>query len=163
MQGFVRRSVFFAAFAALLAATACAQSSHEPSAVATSEGVSAYLGVVPSAVVRGEHPDQVLHPSMPAGDAHLVVALYDALSGARIESAAVEAVIQGERHRAQRTIRLEPMRVNGAASFGGFVSLARNDRYHVDVLVRLPSDEREIRLEFLFDAQSLPAARPSLT
>lgn len=74
-------------------------------------------------------------------------------------SAAVEAVIQGERHRAQRTIRLEPMRINGAATFGGLVSLAQNDRYHVDVLVRLPGNEREIRSQFLFDARGLAASR----
>lgn len=159
MQRIVRRVFFSAAFAALLAAAACAQPSHEPSAAATNEGVSAYLGVVPSAVVRAEHPERVLHPSMPSGDAHIVVALYESVSGARIENAAVEAVIQGERHRARRTIRLEPMRIDGTVTFGGFVSLARNDRYHVDVLVRLPGDEREIRLEFLFDAHSLPSAR----
>ena len=159
MQGIVRRSISSGLFAALLAVGACTQPSHQPSGAATSEGVSAYLGVVPSAVVRAEHLDRILHPSMAAGDTHIVVALYDAASGTRIDNAAVEAVIQGERHRAQRTIRLEPMRIDSTVTFGGFVSLARNDRYHVDVLVRLPDDDREIRLEFLFDARSLPAAR----
>lgn len=154
-----RRCAFVVVAGLALAASACTQPSHQPSAVATREGVTAYLGVVPSALVRAEHPDRVLHPSSPVGDTHIVAALYDAQSGARMENASVEAVIRGERHRGARRIRLEPMRIENTQTYGGFISLARNDRYHVDLLVRTPGAEREIRLEFLFDARSLPAAR----
>lgn len=151
-----RRYALLAGLAAASALAACGQPSHQPSSVETSNGVTAYLGVVPSAIVRAQHPDRVLHPSAPMGDTHIVVALYDAVSGARIENAAVEAVIQGERHRAAHRIRLEPMRIDGTLTYGGFVSLAHNDRYHIDVLIRPASSTQETRIQFLFDAQSLP-------
>jgi hypothetical protein len=120
-----------------------------------SGAVTGYLGVVPSAVVRAEHSESALHPSAPTGDAHLIVALFDAGTGARIQDAAVEAVVRGERHRALRRIRLEPMRINDTVTYGGFVSFARNDRYHVNVIARRPGSE-ETQLQFVIDARALP-------
>ena len=152
------RRILLAVIAAGAGAAACSQPSHLPSTVATSEGVTAYLGIVPSALVRAEHPERVLHPSAPFGEAHIVVALYDAQSGQRIENASVEAVMRGERHRGARRIRLEPMRIENTITYGGFVSLARNDRYHVDIAVSLQGSERPIEMQFLFDVRSLPRA-----
>lgn len=130
---------------------------HETMFVQTADGVTAYLGVTPSALIAAHPPDHAerrMHAGLGTGNAHVMVALFDAETGARIEDAAVEATLRGERHRGARRLRLEPMRIEGALAYGGFTTLAR-DRYHLTIETRR-QDRQPARLIFVYDAAASP-------
>lgn len=148
----------FIAALALMALTACAPAPrHETMFVQTTDGVTAYLGVAPSALIATHapsHAERRMHAGEGGGNAHVMIALFDADTGARIEDAAVDASLRGERHRGARRLRLKPMRIEGALAYGGFTTLAR-DRYHLSIEARRP-DQPVARLNFVYDAGALP-------
>ncbi len=111
--------------------------------VQTSDGLSIYLGVVPAAVVRGhpaDHPETQMHGGVPGGShsMHIVAAVFDKVSGARITRANVVAHIL-EPGGIQRSVRLQPMTVAGALTFGGYTSFARGIDYRIGIQVQRPS------------------------
>jgi hypothetical protein len=119
----------------------------------TGDGLAAYLGVQPAQIVRGHpsaHPERRMHGGPPAGrhDYHLVVAVFDAASGARIEDAEVTAVVSGLGHVGRTSIRLEPMRLADAVTYGGFVTLPGTDQYTIAVEVLRRGQGAPVRLEF---------------
>ncbi len=139
-----------------LALSACAPP-HETAFVQTADGVTGYLGIAPSAITAAHAPEHVerrMHVAMPTGNAHVMIALFDADTGARIEDAAVEATLRGERHGGGHSLRLEPMRIEGALTYGGFANLTR-DRYHLSIEARR-QDRQTARLNFSYDAAALP-------
>lgn len=102
-----------------------------------------YLAVVPAAILRGhppEHTGRGLHGGAPEGRYvhHLLVALFDAATGARITVAGVTAVVHGLRHTPEDRIGLEPMTVGGAQAYGGFATLPARDYYRIEVEVLRP-------------------------
>lgn len=137
---------------------ACGNPSHQPSFVQSRDGMTAYLGVVPRAVIVEHapgHPERSMHAAEHVGDAHLTVAIYDNASGLPVEDALVDAVIRSDHPAAGYSLRLEPMRIENFVTYGGFVSLAPEDRYHVDLSIRRSTNGRATRLTFLFDAASI--------
>ncbi|CAN7342559.1 hypothetical protein [Rhizobium sp. LjRoot258] len=90
---------------------------------------SVYLGVLPAAMVRGhpkEHPEASLHDGTPGGahQYHIVVAIFDARSGARIENAEVTAIVSGLGHVGTKPIELQPIAITGTISYGNSRCLA---------------------------------------
>ncbi|HWA23708.1 MAG TPA: hypothetical protein VG735_15045 [Caulobacterales bacterium] len=144
--------------------TSACHSANEPlSSEQHVDGLVGYLGVMPAAIVRAhpaDHPEASMHAAAPRGNAHLVIALYDQ-AGARIEDAAVDAVVSGERHHGGHQTRLEPMRIEGVVTYGAFLNLDERDRYHVDVAIRRGDALRAIHMRFLFDAAALAVADPT--
>lgn len=66
----------------------------------TSDGVAVYLGIVPAAVVRGHpsgHTEGAMHGGAGSGrhQQHIVVAVFDAETGMRVENARVSVRIAG--------------------------------------------------------------------
>lgn len=53
-------------------------------------------------------------------------------------------------------MRLEPMRIQNFVTYGGFMPLAADDRYHIDLSIRRSTNGRATRMTFLFDAASIP-------
>lgn len=159
----LRRALSIRTIAAAALATAIAACNPAPSEglfVQSADGLTGYLGVAPSAVVAAhppEHAERRMHAAARSGNAHLLVALFDDSSGQRVEDAAVEAIVRGDRHGGARRVRLEPMRVDGALTYGGFTTLAA-ERYHVDVQVRVQGAPRVVHLRFILDAAALPSA-----
>lgn len=110
--------------------------------VQTADGLTIYLGVVPAAVVRGHptgHPEAQMHGGAPGGShsMHIVAAVFDKASGARITRADVVAHIL-EPGGIQRSVRLQPMTVAGALTFGGYTSFARGIDYRIGIRVQRP-------------------------
>ncbi|MCB4824477.1 hypothetical protein [Roseicella aerolata] len=102
-----------------------------------------YLGVVPAAVVRGhppEHAGKGMHGGAPEGRYvhHLLVAVFEETTGARVTDAAVAATIRGRRHSPETRIALEPMALDGTTIYGGFATLPPRDYYRLTVEVRRP-------------------------
>lgn len=110
--------------------------------VQTADGLTIYLGVVPAAVVRGHptgHPEAQMHGGAPRSShsMHIVAAVFDKASGARITKATVTAHIL-EPGGIQRSVRLRPMTVDGALTFGGYTSFARGIDYRIGIRVDRP-------------------------
>lgn len=110
--------------------------------VQTADGLTIYLGVVPAALVRGHptgHPEAQMHGGAPGSShsMHIVAAVFDRKSGARITKANVVAHIL-EPGGIQRSVRLQPMTVAGALTFGGYTSFARGIDYRIGIRVDRP-------------------------
>src|SRR3972149_6703718 len=64
----------------------------------TADGLAVSLGIIPAAMVRGHpkgHPEQAMHEGVPRGahEYHVTVAIFDAASGERLETAEVDATV----------------------------------------------------------------------
>ena len=121
----------------------------------TADGIAAYLGVLPAQVVRGHaqaHPEGSMHGGAPGGrhSDHLVVALFDAASGDRIEDAEVTATVAGLGHVGSVRLRLEPMTIAGTVTYGEFVTFAGNDRYTISLEITLPGRDQPVRIDFVY-------------
>lgn len=115
--------------------------------VKTVDDLTIYLGVMPAAIVRGheEELNAAVRAGLPRSSAHnvhIVAAVFNKTSGARIENVQVRARIHEIRARVHGTkprnwtVRLEPMRVNGALTFGAFTNLGgwQNAMISIDVI-----------------------------
>lgn len=116
-------------------------------------GLAVYLGVVPASVVRGHplgHTEGTMHGGADPGshEQHLVVAVFDAVTGARIENAQVAASIEGLGHVGRQRVELEPMAIAGTITYGGFIKLPGNDQYQIQVDITVPGRSGSVTLEF---------------
>jgi len=125
---------------------ASAASTHEK----VVDGVAIYFGIVPSGIVRGhprEHPESEMHGGVPAGESHLMVALFDDKTGRRIENATVDARVTGERGLDLKK-PLEAMVVAGKLTYGNYFRLLGAGPYRIEIRIRHPGASREIRARF---------------
>jgi hypothetical protein len=76
-----------------------------------------------------------MHGGVPRGrgDYHLVVAVFDAGTGARVEDAEVSVTVSEPDHLAETRVRLEPMRVADTVIYGGFAALPYPGHYTIGV------------------------------
>lgn len=135
-------------FVTLLALAALSLTTVSPSGAADANyqiagDIGVYLGVVPAQIVRGHpasHPEQTMHGGAPDGrhQYHIVVAIFEQPSGARVTDAEVTAKVSGEGHVGGRELNLEPMTIADAVTYGNFIALPGSDRYTIEVRVRRP-------------------------
>lgn len=142
----------------------------------TAAGVSAYIGVVPAEIVKGHplgHSERTMHDGPPArsSEYHLIVAIFDATSGARITDAKVSVTVfgpgntmlYGQQHMKPWGSRpsapslprasLEPMSISGTITYGGFFQLT-SALYTIQVAVLRPGKQRPAILNFTYDNRS---------
>lgn len=134
---------------ALTATLAAAQT--DPN-VRYAQNLVVYFGVMPAEVVRGHpasHPESQMHGRghEGPGEKHVVIALFEATSGARITDATVTARVVES---AQGARRLEPMTVAGATTYGNYLPLADTGSQQVRVEIRRPSLEKEAVVTFRY-------------
>jgi hypothetical protein len=104
------------------------------------DGVTVYLGVVPAEIVKGlpssSTTERPMHGRIPQGphEYHLVAAVFDAATGARVSDAVVTAEVSGF-GLSGRKMKLEPMQIAGTTTYGGFVDLPGLDLYTVKLTV----------------------------
>ncbi len=114
------------------------------------DGVAVYFGIVPAQLVRGhppEHPEREMHGGAPAGENHIMVALFEEKTGKRLDGVAVTATITGpDRFKAEK--RLEPMVIAGAASYGNYFYMPGPGPYRVALRIRPSGASRELRASF---------------
>ncbi|MCA1526523.1 hypothetical protein I6F46_15625 [Bradyrhizobium yuanmingense] len=121
----------------------------------TAGGVTVYLGLVPAEIVRGlpsgATTERPMHGRTPKGphEYHLVVAVFDAASGARVSEAVVTAEVSGLGLSGGKK-KLEPMQIAGTTTYGGFVDLPGFDLYTVKLTVER-SGARPAILQFKYD------------
>ena len=125
---------------------------------ATAGGLTAYLGVMPAEIVKGHpssHPEGTMHGGTPIGahEYHVVVAIFDAGSGARISDARETAKVSGLGLSGPEKA-LEPMAIANTITYGGFFELPGADLYTVSVTVRRPGAQARVILDFRYDHRS---------
>jgi hypothetical protein len=155
---FSRRAAIVTPSAWMLMAFMSSATSAQDNGVGNSmvvEGVLAYLGVLPAAVVRGHpesHAEGSMHGGVPEGQHqyHIVLALFDAASGKRIESAQVSVSIMGLGHVGGNSLNLDPMTIANSVTWGTFVKLPGADLYDLKFKVLLPARKTAISFSFRY-------------
>lgn len=97
-------------------------------------GLEIYYGIVPAELVFGhetEHGGSKITP----GAHHLVVALFNAVSGERVVDASVEAIFE-PLGLAAETKMLEPMTINQTVTYGNFFRAPGTGPYWITVRIR---------------------------
>lgn len=140
---------------ALLAAGATSTIAQSTDNYVTVGTIAAYLGVVPAGIVAEHpagHPEQAMHGGAPLGAhvQHIVIALFDAPTGQRIENAKVDASVSGPGHIGTR-VALEPMLIEGVITYGGFAAMAGAGQYNIDLTVKRPGDTNATKISFVYD------------
>ena len=149
----IRRGACLVAAVVMAGVAGCGREDNLPRSEQTVDGVTIYLGIVPAALVQGHSTTlgdpQSLHGGTPSRSAshHVMVALFDAVTGARITNARVEARVEGVPH----AKLLEPMEVNGLMTYGNFFPFedARARRIRVDIA--LPGRAAPLVAQFAYD------------
>ena len=124
--------------ASLHGAPSLGQGAH--SAQQSSAGLLFHYGLVPAEVVAAHapsHAEREMHRGPRRGQSHLLLALFDSGSGARIAEAevAVHITLAGG---PSVTRRLEPMTIAGQPGFGGYVSVGAPGVYTLRFEARRP-------------------------
>jgi hypothetical protein len=121
----------------------------------TSGGLTVYLGVVPAGIVKGPSPrsaEKPMHGRVPRGthEYHVVAAIFDAATNARISDASVAAQVSGL-GLSGPSKKLEPMEIVGTITYGAFFHLPGRDLYTVKLTVERPSSPRPVTFQFKYD------------
>lgn len=140
---------------ALLMASINLAMATEDDLIRTAGGITAYLGVVPAEIVRGPTagpPGQPMHGRVPKGphEYHVVVALFDAASNARIPDATVNAQVSGLGLSGIKK-KLEPMEIAGTTTYGGFFDLPGFDLYTVRLTIERKSGGPPVTMDLRYD------------
>ena len=111
-----------------------------------------YMGLLPAEMILGhpaDHPESSMHGGRPKGSGqyHVVIALFDAKTGARIEKAEVTARVS-EIGLAGEEKKLEPMEIAGTETYGNYFRMAGSGPFRINVTIRVPGEPREIKTEF---------------
>jgi hypothetical protein len=121
----------------------------------TADGLAVYIGVIPAEIVRGHpsgHAEQTMHGGAPIGvhEYHVVAAVFDATSGARVSDAAVTAQISGLGLSGTKT-KLDRMEIANTISYGGFFDLPGRDLYTIRLTIERLGQPNPVSLEFKYD------------
>ncbi len=152
-----RQSIFTAVVALgvlLSVSTRPALAADDSDLAKTAGGITVYLGVVPAQVVKGELKpgEQPMHGHVPQNlhEYHIIAALFDAASGARVSDATVTAQVSGLGLAGTKKA-LEPMQIEGTTTYGMFFDLPGADIYTIRLHVDRPAPARAADLEFKYD------------
>jgi hypothetical protein len=121
----------------------------------TAGGLALYLGVVPAEIVKGPSPhsaERPMHGRVPRGphEYHVVVAIFDAATGARISDATVTAQVSGLGLAGTKK-KLDPMEIAKTVTYGAFFDLPGRDSYTVRLTVERPGGDRPVTVDFKYD------------
>jgi hypothetical protein len=149
-RGFVRALVLAVIFGAHGIAAAA-----EPAGSKTSDGLTVYFGVVPAELVKGPPPhstERPMHGRIPRDprEYHVVAAVFDAVTGARVSDVSVTAKVSGLGLSGTNK-RLEAMEIAGTTTYGAFFNLPGRDLYTVHLAIERPGLARQVVVDFKYD------------
>ena len=144
----------------VILASGCGANSDLPHNEATADGMTIDIGVIPAELVRG-HPVQpsdqgALHGGVrdAAATNHLVVALFDAKTGARITDARIQAGVGDRSYNHEPDRWLEPMQINGAMSYGNFFLMPGPGEWRIHLAIYRPGVLKPFVADFAYDKPS---------
>lgn len=119
------------------------------------DGLAVYLGGLPAAMIQGhsaDHPEVAMHGGIPRGPHifHIMVALFDAKSGDRIEDAGVEAQVSPP-GLAGTTRWLEAMAIVGTITYGIYFRLDPSGPYRIRLAITPRGARPSVSLEFTYE------------
>lgn len=121
----------------------------------TVDGLKFDYGVVPSEVAKehpSDHTEATMHQSPSADSYHVTLAVVDAQTGARIDDARVQLDLSGPGHPGLSAMPLDVMTINGAPTYGGYVTLPRAAKYRLTFEVRRPGQgHNSVKARFVYD------------
>jgi hypothetical protein len=120
-------------------------------------GLAVYLGVMPAELIIGHakgHVEAEMHGEVPAGPHvyHVMVAIFDDVSGRRITDAVVTARVAGIGLTGS-VETLEPMTIVDALTYGAYFKLSGRDRYRIRIEIARPGVTQPVKVEFGYDYQ----------
>jgi len=118
-------------------------------------GMEAFIGVVRAEITKGHAPtgpEGAMHGEVPTGghQYHLIAAVFDAKTGARISNAAVTAQVSGLGLAGPEQV-LEPMTIAGTVTYGAYFDLPGLDLYTIVLTIKRLSTTQPITLKFTYD------------
>lgn len=115
-------------------------------------GMDIYIGVIPAEVIQGRDMamEKKMHGGSPQGKNwyHLVVALFDTKTGARITNAEITANIAGI-GLGGSTKNLESMKVDDVVTYGNYFALPQDMPYRIRLKLEVPG---KVATEALFES-----------
>ncbi len=154
MASFSRRPGAMIAASALLIGLVLTAAMAAEDYVRTAGGLTIYFGILPSAMTKGHpssHEEATMHGG-PGGSAHrfhILVAVFDAVTGKRVEDANVSATITGLGLAGTKKV-LEPMRIADTTTYGNYYDLGGSSRFRIAVEVQQPSKTKPVTVEFAY-------------
>lgn len=135
----------------------CGNDPDLPRSVQTVAGVAIYLGVVPAELVLGHSTvrgdPKALHGGTPRhrGSHHVVVALFDAATGARITEARIRAGVGARTPNHQPAKAMEPMEINGMMRYGNFFTMRGAGAWSIHLVILLVGASQPIEATFGYE------------
>ena len=122
----------------------------ESSESKTSGGLTVFLGIEPAEIIKDPPPhlaERPMHNRIPRGphEYHVVAALFDTATGARVSDAAVTAQISGLGLSGSGK-KLERMEIE----YGAFFNLPGRDLYTVKLTIERSSSPRPLTFSFQY-------------
>lgn len=124
----------------------------------TAGGLTVYLGVVPAAIVKGplnQSAERPMHGGIPKGahEYHVVAAIFDASTGARVADATVMAQVSGLGLVGPQK-PLGQMQIANTVTYGAFFDLPGRDLYTIKLTIRRSGEPQPVSLEFKYNHRS---------
>ena len=115
----------------------------------SADGLTAYLGVMPAAIVKGR---QTMHGGNSNGphEYHIEAAVFDTGSATRVSDATVTANVSGLGLLGHEE-KLEPMNIVDTTTYGAFFYLPGVDLYTIRLIIKRPGLQQPVILDFNYD------------
>ncbi len=120
----------------------------------TVDGLTLYLGVMPSEIV-GEHSPSHAEAQMHGGKRgkgiqHIVVAVYNAKTNERVTHATVRASVRDPGIDVEEKV-LEPMRIAGTLTYGNYFVINPGTRYVITIFVQRHGQYQPMNAQFNYE------------
>lgn len=141
----------------LLLVAGCSDNSKLPRNSQTVDGMTIELGVLPAELIQGHvtapGEPNALHGGTPPNSRshHIVVALFDAKTGARITDARIRAGVGNRSYNHDPDTLLEPMEVNGTISYGNFFLLQGEGVWRIHLEIARAGAPRPVEADFAYE------------
>lgn len=135
----------------------CSHDTNLPRNSQTVDGMTIELGVLPAELIQGHltapGDPNALHGGTPPNRSshHLVVALFDAKTGARITDVRIRAGVGNRSYNHEPDKVLEPMEINGAMSYGNFFLLEGEGVWHIHLEILRAGAPRPVEVDFAYE------------
>lgn len=149
------RSILGYGAASVLALFAVAAPTAQAQQRAERDGLVLYWGLVPEAIVSQQHAASELHGGRPPGGGkvnHLVLALFDAKTGQRIDDAVIRAQLSEPGIEDGAPKYVPPMPINGVGSYGQLFGMVHEGAYRFRISVQVQGRAQEA----VFTVQAAP-------
>lgn len=143
----------------LLASTGISVAAESNDRHATSDSYQVYLGIVPGNRITKEpylvDRDVSLHGgigSLSANDYHVMVAIYDKKTNARIKDATVIAKVEkdGIMSGDKTVLPMEKMITSGTVTYGNFYKMNSGSEYEIEIKIYRPRESGYEEVEFSY-------------